>query len=124
MLKYFYIYPEFIYGLKESRVRISLYYKKKLHIKKLFVSNTDYDEEDHDYGGDGSNGMSRTSRPFRKGQNEDEESYFNRVVEKEYETIYRSCDKKSNLYILQQDLFIQGNSIPSQGKSNCSRYEM
>ena len=61
-------------------------------------------------------------KPYRKGQNEDEESYFNRYVEIEYETIYRSCDKKSNLFILQQKLFIQGTSVPSQGETNCMRY--
>lgn len=51
---------------------------------------------------------------------EDEE--VERKPEKEKERIYRACDKKANLYILQQNLFIQGgNAIPSHGKSTCSR---
>lgn len=42
--------------------------------------------------------------------------------EKEKEKIYRACDKEANLYILQQNLFIQGgNTLPSHGKSTCSR---
>lgn len=44
------------------------------------------------------------------------------VKTKETETVYNACDKKSNLYILQQNLFIQGgNTLPSHGKSTCSR---
>ncbi len=43
-------------------------------------------------------------------------------VEKEKEKIYRACDTKANLYIMQQNLFIQGgNTLPSHGKSSCSR---
>lgn len=79
----------------------------------------DYDNENDvepDYTSD-------TQRPNRKMQNQEEEdAYYNRVIVKEYETVYRACDKKANLYILQQNLFIQGgNTLPSYGKSTCSR---
>lgn len=78
-----------------------------------------YDEDEHDYTGDSGSG---TQRPFRKIQNQEEDAYYNRVIIKEYETVYRPCDKKSNLYILQQNLFMEGgNNLPSHGKSTCSR---
>lgn len=80
---------------------------------------TDYDDDDHDYTGD-SGGVTQPPKPYRNVY-PDEDSYFNRKIEKEYETIYRACDKKTNLYILQQNLFIQGTILPTQGKSNCSR---
>lgn len=63
-----------------------------------------------------------TTRFMRKGQNQEEENYFNRVIEKEYETIYRPCDKKTDLYILQQNVFSKNGQIPSLVKSNCARY--
>lgn len=59
---------------------------------------------------------------MRKGQNQEEENYFNRVIEKEYETIYRACDKKTDLYILQQNMFSTSGQIPSEMISNCARY--
>lgn len=73
--------------------------------------------EDHDYN-EGEPGATKMPR-----NNESpEDQYFNRIIEKKYEKIFRACDKKSNLYILQQKLLIQGNNVPSQGKSNCSRW--
>lgn len=63
-----------------------------------------------------------TTRYMRKGQNQEEENYFNRLIEKEYETIYRACDKKTDLYILQQNLFSKSGQVPSHEISNCARY--
>lgn len=74
-------------------------------------------ENDADYASD----PHRNSRKMLN-QQEEEDAYYNRVIIKEYETVYRACDKKADLYILQQNLFIQGgNSLPSYGKSTCSR---
>lgn len=64
-----------------------------------------------------------TTRYMRKGQNQEEENYFNRVIEKEYETIYRACDKKTDLYILQQNLFSETGQISSHMNSSCARYD-
>lgn len=83
---------------------------------RMFAEGAPYDmtyDDENDYGGGGIH----SSRPITT---EDDE-----VVpepEKEKEKIYRACDTKSNLYILQQELFIQGgNALPSRGKSSCSR---
>lgn len=63
-----------------------------------------------------------SKRPRVLSQEEEEDLYFNRTIEKEYETVYEPCDKKADLFILQQNLFIEGgNSLPSQGRSTCSR---
>lgn len=63
-----------------------------------------------------------TTRYMRKGQNQEEENYFNRVIEKEYETLYRACDKKTDLYILQQNLFSKSGQFHSHLNSSCARY--
>lgn len=78
-----------------------------------------YEEDvDHDYTSDAGGAPHHN----RKNDIQEEDAYYNRVIVKEYETVYRACDKKANLYILQQNLFIQGgNSLPSHGKSTCSR---
>lgn len=72
------------------------------------------DEVGSDYNG---GGKAQTPKIFTSDEEEGEH-----VTEKETETVYRACDKKANLYILQQNLFIQGgNTLPSHGKSSCSR---
>lgn len=43
------------------------------------------------------------TRKLRKGQNEEEEAYFNRVITPVWENQSYACDKKSNLYVLEHD---------------------
>ncbi|XP_055682880.1 voltage-dependent calcium channel subunit alpha-2/delta-3 [Lutzomyia longipalpis] len=62
-----------------------------------------------------------TQRKLRKGQNQEEEDYFNRPKEIKYETKHYSCDKQSQLYLLNQSMFIQGNGFSGEGPRNCSR---
>lgn len=72
-----------------------------------------YDEGDVEYGGDGSGATAKKITITDK---------VEKVPEKKKERVFRACDTKANLYILQQNLFIQGgNTIPSHGKSSCSR---
>lgn len=66
--------------------------------------------------------QSKTNATYEKSTMSEEDAYFNRVIEKKYEVEHKPCDKKSNLYILQQDLFITGKILQAKGKSNCSRY--
>nr|XP_029712886.1 LOW QUALITY PROTEIN: voltage-dependent calcium channel subunit alpha-2/delta-3-like [Aedes albopictus] len=42
---------------------------------------------------------------------DEEEEYFNRPKEIKMETVYEACDKKSNLYVMQQDKFIKGDGF-------------
>lgn len=61
-------------------------------------------------------------KPLRKGQNQEEEDFFNQVWEPECAWKHRSCDKTVDLYTLQQQLFIKGEGgyndvVPT----NCSR---
>lgn len=83
---------------------------------RLLVEGASYDmiyDDENDYTGGGSHST-------RQILTEDED--VAQETEKEKEKIYRACDTKSNLYILQQNLFIQGgNTLPSHGKSSCSR---
>ena len=58
---------------------------------------------------------------YRLTPQEEEDAYFNRAIVKEYTTEYRACDKKANLYLLQQDLFMSGERLPPKAQSNCSR---
>lgn len=76
-----------------------------------------YDEDE--LGRDYSNGGNRAQTPKILISDEEEVDH---TPTKETETVYRACDKKANLYILQQNLFLQGgNTLPSHGKSTCSR---
>lgn len=66
-----------------------------------------------------------TEKPAKKTEQELEEEYFNRTIVQKFETVYYPCDKKSNLYLLQQERFLKGNPPPSKGpatKSSYSRY--
>lgn len=73
-----------------------------------------YDDE---LGSDYNGGGTRTQKILISDEEDSEH-----VTVKETETVYRACDKKANLYILQQNLFIEGgNTLPSYGKSTCSR---
>lgn len=60
--------------------------------------------EDSDYGD-----MPRT-KP-KKVHVDEEEEYFNRPKEIKTQTVYESCDKKSNVYVMQQDKFIKGDGF-------------
>lgn len=77
---------------------------------------TVYDE--HDY--DSAVTMQPPSKKLRKGQNQEEEDYFNRILTPVYETDYFACDKQYDLYMLNQSLFIQGNGFSSKLKTSCS----
>lgn len=87
---------------------------------RLMAEGASYDNiYDDDLGSD-YNGGGRTQTPKVVMTSDEEDGEH--VTEKEMVTIYRACDKKANLYILQQNLFIQGgNTLPSHGKSSCSR---
>lgn len=61
------------------------------------------------------------SKKPRKGQNSEEEEYFSRPKVAKYEDRFNACDKKSTLYVLQQELFIQGRGYTSEAPTNCSR---
>ncbi|XP_038110145.1 voltage-dependent calcium channel subunit alpha-2/delta-3 isoform X2 [Culex quinquefasciatus] len=70
----------------------------------------DYDESDY-------SDLTRPKKPKKIVVNEEEE-YFNRPKEIRTETVYNACDKKSELYVMQQDKFIKGDgfiyeSLPS-----------
>lgn len=91
--------------------------------KLTIIFFLDYDENDGDYSaGDGVTKPPKQQKANRKSQSLDEENaYFNRLIIPEFEKDYRSCDKKANLYILQQNLFLSGINLPSEAQSNCSR---
>ncbi|XP_055640550.1 voltage-dependent calcium channel subunit alpha-2/delta-3 isoform X1 [Toxorhynchites rutilus septentrionalis] len=61
--------------------------------------------EDSDYGD-----IKRPKKPMKPLVDEEEE-YFNRPKETRKEIIYEPCDKKSELYVMQQDLFIKGDGF-------------
>lgn len=42
---------------------------------------------------------------------DEEEEYFNRPKEIKKEIVYEPCDKKSNLYVMQQEKFIKGDGF-------------
>ncbi|XP_037048766.1 voltage-dependent calcium channel subunit alpha-2/delta-3 [Bradysia coprophila] len=72
----------------------------------------DYGDE-NDYSGVGT----QTPKPIAT-----DDGKVVREPEIKKEKIYRACDKKSDLFILQQNLFIQGgNVLPSYGKTSYSR---
>lgn len=84
---------------------------------RLLVEGAAYDTiyEELDEYGDGSGATSKKISFEDKVEKVPEK-------EKEKERVFRACDTKANLYVLQQNLFIQGgNTIPSHGKSSCSR---
>lgn len=58
---------------------------------------------------------------FKKVIMDEEDEYFNRIIEPTYETHYEPCDKKSNLYLLHQERFLKGKPPPSKGQSVHSR---
>lgn len=66
--------------------------------------------------------MSPNAKRSRKGMNLEEEEYFSRPKVAKYEDRFNACDKKSTLYVLQQELFIQGRGYTSEAPTNCSRY--
>lgn len=85
-----------------------------------------YGENSDDYivGGDSEvegRTKSPTAKKTRKGINVEEEEYFSRTKVAKYEDRFNACDKKSTLYVLQQELFIQGRGYTSEAPTNCSR---
>uniref|UniRef100_A0A182WHK4 VWFA domain-containing protein n=1 Tax=Anopheles minimus TaxID=112268 RepID=A0A182WHK4_9DIPT len=52
----------------------------------------------------------RPSKP-KKIHVDEEEEYFNRPKEIKKEIVYEPCDKKANLYVMQQDKFIKGEGF-------------
>lgn len=80
------------------------------HLQNESSSPADYDESDY-------SDLTRPKKPKKIVVNEEEE-YFNRPKEIRTETVYNACDKKSELYVMQQDKFIKGDgfiyeSLPS-----------
>lgn len=65
-----------------------------------------------------------TMRKLRKGQNREEEEYFQRLAEQKPEPVYISepCDKKATLYLMNQTKFVSGEAPSGVMQSNCSRY--
>lgn len=75
--------------------------------------NDDYVEEEQT--------KAPVAKKSEKEQNLDEEEYFSRPKVAKYEDRFNACDKKSTLYVLQQELFIQGRGYTSEAPTNCSR---
>lgn len=68
------------------------------------------------------NSESITKKPVYVDEEDEEEKYFNRPIVPKYETTYRACDKKSDLYLLQQERFLKGKPPPSKGPEGQSSY--
>lgn len=87
---------------------------------RMIAEGASYDMiYDDELGSDYNGGGTRTQTGKISISDEDDSEH---VTVKETETVYRACDKKANLYILQQSLFIHGGStLSSYGKSKCSR---
>ena len=80
-----------------------------------------YDEnyENNDAGEIGGNPVTQRVRPLRKGQNQEEEDYFNRVIEHREESIYYACDIEYELYDLEEQN-LDKNSALDRMHTNCS----
>lgn len=65
----------------------------------------------------------KPTRKLRKGQNLEEEEYFERLAQQKPKPVYISepCDKKATLYIINQTRFIVGDVPTGVTQSNCSR---
>lgn len=65
-----------------------------------------------------------TQKPRRivKGQDQEEEEYYNRVVKTVMEREAYPCDREANLYILQQEKFISGDGFMAFEATKTSRY--
>lgn len=67
-------------------------------------------------------GGDRKSPKHRKPHVQTEEEYFNQTREKKYDTLYHQCDKRLELYVLNQTQFIQGRVYHQQKGQGCSKY--
>ncbi|XP_055595759.1 voltage-dependent calcium channel subunit alpha-2/delta-3 [Uranotaenia lowii] len=65
--------------------------------------DSDYDDPDYE-------DLGRPRKP-KKPMVDEEEEYFSRPKEIKTEIVYKTCDKKSNLYVMQQDKFIKGDGF-------------
>lgn len=82
----------------------------------------DDDDSEPDYGDGHRNKIDDSpKKPVYLDEEDEEEKYFNRPIVPKYETTYRACDKKSDLYLLQQERFLKGKPPPSKGQSAHSR---
>lgn len=65
----------------------------------------------------------KPTRKLRKGQNLEEEEYFERLAQQKPKPVYISepCDKQSTLYIMNQTKFIVEDAPQGVTQSNCSR---
>ena len=70
----------------------------------MILVNEDYDYEDH---------VPIIPQQPKKAAVDDDEEYWNRPKEIKYDTKRYACDMISNLYVLNQELFIQGNGYVS-----------
>ena len=104
--------------------------KCKMYLFKFGICwFTVYPDTDDDYGGggggifdvDAQTEKATVAKKPRKGQTLEEEEYFSRPKVAKYEDRFNACDKKSTLYVLQQELFIQGRGYTSEAPTNCSR---
>lgn len=83
-----------------------------------FHEDDDDDDSDPDYRDNKNKGDDSSHKIV---YTDEEDAYFNRIIETKFETQYRACDKKSNLYLLQQERFLKGKPPPSKGQSAVSR---
>lgn len=85
---------------------------------------TVYDDADYSDGLDSTRSEERDRKKVpRKGVNVEEIEYFKLQSErrKKNETIYYACDKKSDLYVLQQDFIRDGRGYILDEPTNGSR---
>ncbi|XP_018322592.1 voltage-dependent calcium channel subunit alpha-2/delta-3 isoform X2 [Agrilus planipennis] len=61
-----------------------------------------------------------TVRYLRKGEVKEEEEYYYQLRQPKYELRSRPCDKKRDLFILNQLLFIKGHGFPEEVPRECS----
>lgn len=79
----------------------------KLWVASVALPDPDYG--DSDYSEISKSGDSKKTMPIKHKKDEDEEWFAQqKEKKKQNETTYYACDKKSELYVLQQD-FIQHN---------------
>ncbi|XP_058819559.1 voltage-dependent calcium channel subunit alpha-2/delta-3 isoform X2 [Topomyia yanbarensis] len=74
------------------------------------VSSPDYYDTRMEYDDSDYTDINRPKKP-KKTYINDEDEYFNRPKEIKKETVYEACDKKSDLYVMQQDIFIKGDGF-------------
>ncbi|XP_058447088.1 voltage-dependent calcium channel subunit alpha-2/delta-3 isoform X2 [Malaya genurostris] len=74
------------------------------------VASPDYYDATMEYDDSDYTDLNRPKKP-KKTYINDEDEYFNRPREIKMEMVYEACDKKSDLYVMQQDRFIKGDGF-------------